>query len=387
MFRIYRHHISKRMKKILFFVESLAGGGAEKVLSDIVSNLEQEKYDVTVCTVTDEGVYQEKVSKVCEYQSFLHMESYRTGGLRKILFWLGLKAIYTLPAPLVYRFFFRENYDVEVAFIEGFATKIIAASKNVSSKKLAWVHTDMIQNRYADSNFKDKIKHGEAYKKCDQIICVSQSVKKAFEEKFFKSDKICVQYNPVDEQNVLLRSKEEVCIDSIHPLLGTVGRLEEVKGYFRLVQCAKKLSEKGYQFELWIIGQGSQKGKIEKYILDNQLTDCVKLLGFQENPYKYIAQCDAFICSSYTEGFSTAAVESLIIGKPIFTVACAGMQELFGNDRCGEIVPNSDEELLNLLEAVVSGNIALENYAEGINQRKSFFRMSTRIKEIEEYFE
>lgn len=49
------------MKKILFFIESLSGGGAEKVLSDIVTNLNKEKYSITVCTVTDSGVYQKEM--------------------------------------------------------------------------------------------------------------------------------------------------------------------------------------------------------------------------------------------------------------------------------------------------------------------------------------
>lgn len=371
------------MKKILFFIESLSGGGAEKVLSDIVSNLDRDKYDITVCTVTDEGVYQEQVSKVCKYRSLLKMKNYRAGGFRKVLFWLKLKAIYSLPVMVIYRFFFREKYDIEVAFVEGFVTKIIAASTNVSSRKLAWVHVDMIQNQYADSNFKNEISHSGTYKKYDKIVCVSQSVKKAFEEKFFKSNNICVQYNPVDEKKIFLKSKEKISIDSIHPLLGTIGRLEEVKGYFRLVQCAKKLCEEGYKFEIWIIGQGSQKEKIEKYIVDNQLSNCVKLLGFQKNPYKYIAQCDAFICSSYAEGFSTAATESLIIGKPIFTVECAGMRELFGEERCGEIVENSDKALYFMMKNIVSGKVELSKYQEQVVKRSNTFQIANRIQEIE----
>lgn len=72
------------MKKVLFFIESLAGGGAEKVLSDLVSNLDPDKYDVTVLTVTDGDVYQEKVEKCCRYQSMIHKVSNSNCGLKKI---------------------------------------------------------------------------------------------------------------------------------------------------------------------------------------------------------------------------------------------------------------------------------------------------------------
>ena len=75
------------MKKILFFLESLAGGGAEKVLTDIVCHLDKTKYDITVCTVTDGDVYEKRIAPICRYCSFLKTTDYRAGGIRKALFW------------------------------------------------------------------------------------------------------------------------------------------------------------------------------------------------------------------------------------------------------------------------------------------------------------
>ena len=114
------------MKKILFFLESLAGGGAEKVLTDIVCHLDKTKYDITVCTVTDGDIYEKCIAPVCRYRSFLKTADYRAGGIKQVLFWARIKLIYGLPAKVVYKHFFRERYDIEIAFIEGFATKIIA---------------------------------------------------------------------------------------------------------------------------------------------------------------------------------------------------------------------------------------------------------------------
>lgn len=171
------------MKKILFFIESLANGGAEKVLSDMICNLDSFGYDIAVCTVTDGGVYQNKVSNSCKYYSFLKMEDYYSGGLKKILFFIKTKAIYKLPAKLIYRRFIREKYDIEVAFIEGFATKLIAASSNVQSKKIAWVHTDMEKNTYADKYHRTVKSQILTYKKYHKIVCVSQDVKEIFERK------------------------------------------------------------------------------------------------------------------------------------------------------------------------------------------------------------
>lgn len=373
------------MKKILFFLESLAGGGAEKVLTDIVCHLDKTKYDITVCTVTDGDVYEKRIAPICRYCSFLKTTDYRAGGIRKALFWAKLKLIYTLPSKVVYTHFFRERYDIEIAFIEGFASKIIAASSNRKSKKIAWVHIDLSQNSYADKYYSSLHEQRAAYKRFDRILCVSESVKKAFEQKIFTDASVCVQYNPVDEKYIRQQAEEPLSMQ--HPeiglLLGTVGRLEWQKGYPRLLKCVKRLRDEGHRFTLWIIGKGSQQAELEQYVHENDLGDVVNLLGFHKNPYNYLNQCDVFICSSYTEGFSTAATESLILGKPVFTVECAGMQELIGNSHSGVIVPNIDEALYGLMEKLVSGQFDLAQYTQAAKKRGQDFSMGTRIAEID----
>lgn len=59
------------MKKILFFIESLSGGGAEKVLTTLVKNLDKQKFDITVLVVAKTGVYVKEVEKYCHLISML----------------------------------------------------------------------------------------------------------------------------------------------------------------------------------------------------------------------------------------------------------------------------------------------------------------------------
>ena len=374
------------MKKVLFFIESLSRGGAEKVLSDIVSHLAKKKYDITVWTVTDQGEYQPIVEKHCHYCSFLNMKDANGNVFQKLLFRVKTNLIYKLPAILVYRWQIKNKYDIEIAFVEGFATKLIAASPNPNSKKIAWVHTDMNKNPYADSCYTNHSSHVEAYRKYDNILCVSGGVKKAFESKFFFSEKIGVQYNVIDTSNIITSGKKEIDIDiDIRKgiSLFSVGRLEEAKGFVRLVDMLGKLFQEGYRFSLWLIGEGSQRRQIETIIQKYKMNESIKILGFHSNPYKYMSKCDAFVCSSYAEGFSTAATEALILEKPVFTTDCSGMLELFGDENCGEIVPNTDEALFALLEKLVSGKIKLDRYGEALKRRRMFFCISKRIKEIE----
>ena len=373
------------MKRILFFIESLAGGGAEKVLTDLVSNLNREHYDITVCTVTDEGVYQKQVEAVCHYRSFLRMADYRAGGIRKAMFWLKTKLIYCLPAKLVYHWGIKEHYDYEVAFVEGFATKLIAESPNEASKKVAWVHTNVVRNPHADRHFASLEDQIRAYRRFDRVVCVSKSVLEACQDKFRFQEKLCTQYNPVDEKKVIAAGRESVDLKpSFSPLLGAVGRLEVQKGFDRLIACAKKIRDDGGSFEIWIIGDGTQRQELQRQIQEAGLSNMVKLMGFQTNPHKYMACCDAFICSSYDEGFSTAATESLLLGKPVFTVECAGMNELIGGEICGEIVENSDEALLQMLERIVSIPNYIDDHSTGVCKRASEMKLAARIREIDQ---
>lgn len=373
------------MKKVLFFIESLAGGGAEKVLSEIVAHLDHNQFDITVYTVTDGGVYDASVRAACKYHSFLRISNYRRGGLQKILFWLQTKIIYHAPARLVYLWKIRGKYDIEVAFVEGFATKLIANSRNRASKKITWLHIDCRQCSHADRHFQNLEAQRKIYQRFDQIFCVSEYVSLSFQEKFGTGYPTYIQYNPVDEEKIKAMARESIALPDKGKgiLLCMIGRLEPVKGYLRMMACVRQLRAEGYSFTIWILGTGSQKQELTELIEKDHLGDTVKLLGFHDNPYPYLNACDGFLCTSFAEGFSTAATESLILHKPIFTVRCAGMDELFGNEICGKIVENTDEALLHMMRELVSGQIKLQNYEAALQRRAAFFRMEARIREIE----
>ena len=129
--------------KVLFLIESLAGGGAEKVLSTLVQNIDKRKFDVTVCVISGGGKYENEVKSCCKYKALLPLSVTPLG---KVLYYVKHHLIYKwLPIWSVYMLFVPKGYDVEVAFVEGFATKLLSASSN--KKKIAWVHTDLKKQR------------------------------------------------------------------------------------------------------------------------------------------------------------------------------------------------------------------------------------------------
>ena len=368
------------MKKILFCIESLCGGGAEKVFTTLLKHIDKSKFDITVLLVTETGIYVDEVKKYCNVKSMLPDYNKLNNFFDKIKYKLDYKFIYSADSKKVYKKYIRKEYDVEIAFIEGFATKLIANSPNKSSKKYAWVHTDLINNPWTEIVYESVGEERKCYKKFDKVFCVSSNVKDAFDKKYNTNNSL-VQYNPVDEKEIIQKSKEFTVYKQADLQLVTLGRLVPQKGYDRLLRCVKKLKDQGYNsFHIWILGDGIEKEELEKYIDVHGLRKFVTLLGFKENPYPYIAASDGFICSSRSEGFSTVATESLILGKPIYTVDCAGMKEIFDDIACGIIVNNDQDSLYKLLKIILMNE---NNFLIGIQKRQEYFLLDSRIKEIE----
>lgn len=372
-------------KKVLFMINSMYGGGAEKIFQTLLKNLSPEKYDITVYSVNQCKVDYKYYPEGIKYKYIFGGIGENTGQISKIITKIKNKinlSRYEKDSPeTFYKRFIKEKYDVEIAFIEGYATKIISGSNNKDSKKIAWVHIDLMENPWTEVAYHSLEEEKECYQKYDNILGVSEEVVQAFKKRMDITDTVSVQYNPVDDVEINQKAQmEKIEYPSNIKNFVTIGRLVDQKGYDRLLHAVNHLKDR-FKFCIRILGEGSDREKLEDYIKKNHLEDYVELLGFQNNPYPYIKAADAFICSSRSEGFSTVATEAMILQKPIFTTDCAGMKELFGGYDCGIICENSENGLKMMLEEVFAKE-NFDEYQQDIKKRSEFFKLERRMKEI-----
>lgn len=368
--------------KVLFFINTLAGGGAEKVLIDIVNNMDKSCFDITVQTVLDGGVHKEALASDVNYKTIIKTKNTY---LKKIFNYF---INFIIPPKAVYKRFIESGYDYEVAFLEGIPTKILAEGKNKNTKKYAWIHTDLFNNFQGHEKiFKNFNRYIDCYKKYDKIICVSEGVREGFEKRFGLRNNICLVYNPYDENKIkALAEEKQGEIKENEFNIVSVGRLCKPKGYKRLLEIHKQLIDEGLLHNLYILGEGQDREELEKYIKDNSLEKTITLLGFKANPYKYVKACDLFVCSSFVEGFSTAIAEAIILSVPVVSTDCPGVIEILGNSQYGIVTENNKEALYQGLKSVLSDKQKYEHYKEKCYERSEFFKLENSIRRIEKIF-
>ena len=164
-----------------------------------------------------------------------------------------------------------------------------------------------------------------------------------------------------------------------------VGKVVPVKGFNRLAHIHKRLRDEKYPVHCYILGVGSDQTIIQTYIDENGLCDSFTFLGYQTNPYKYVSRCDLFVCASFSEGFSTAATEALIVGTPVCTVEVSGMKEMLGeNDEYGIVTENSEEALYEGIKRLLDDPALLAHYRKQAALRGEQFSTEKTVKAVED---
>lgn len=385
--------------RILFLIHTLQVGGAEKALVNLVNNLDPKRFDTTVMTVVDTGAFREKLSNKVHYKTIIKLpfknksnSTQKSGNLLS-----GTNRIKAAVAKLyqfgwrhanlqkVYKKFITEKYDLEVAFLEGISAKIIANSDNPNSKKIAWIHVDLLEERKSEKFFRSNDEEKHTYQKFNQIIAVSNTVKTQFEKKFqYDTEKVVVHYNLINAEEITKLSKENIKKECF--TICTVGRLSVQKGFDRLLQVVKRLNQDNINFDLWIIGEGAEEKKLNKYITDNHLEN-VKLLGYKPNPYPYIKAADLYVCSSRAEGFSTVVSEAIILGIPTISTDCSGAKEILGDSEYGIVCKKNEDDLYSSIKEMISNTKKRQYYAKQATERAKYFNPRQSINRITKLLE
>ena len=364
------------MKKVLFLIHDLGPGGAEKVLVNLVNNMDPQVFDITVMALFGGGVNEQFLKPHIRYIPCFRRMIRGNSHLMKLL-----------SPRMLHQWLIREKYDIEVSYLEGPSARIISGCPHPDTKLVSWIHVEQHTKAVAAKAFRSFAESAACYQRFHQTACVSEYVKQDFMNLYPQVEPVRVLYNTNETGQILEKMKEDVEAGIFREgeiRLCGVGKLMPIKGFDRILRIHKRLRDEGYPVHTYLLGDGSERSMLEAYIKDNHLSDNVTMLGYQTNPYKYVSRCDLFLCASTAEGFSTAATEALIVGTPVCTVDVSGMKEMLGeNNEYGIVTENSEDDLYRGIKKLIDDSALLTHYKKQAKLRGTDFDTRNTVKAVE----
>lgn len=359
--------------KIYFLIQNLEGGGAERVVVNILNNLNESEFEKELVLIENRGKYLDTLNKKIRIKIFSNILKDRR-----------LNFVLNFFKALTFLFF---KKDKDIIFTQYHPGKLLSFFIPIffRNEKIIYRETNIPQeiNDVNKNSVKllDKIFYKYGIKNFTKIIVQSLDMEKMI-LKIDNSlkEKLILINNPVDiefiEKKILNQEvrKEKDVVNLI-----SIGRLNKQKGYDLLIETLGKMKEKN--FILKILGTGSEEESLKKLVKEKHLDKKVLFLGFKTNPYKYLINSDFYISSSRFEGFPNAVLEAHACGIPVIANNYnGGINEIIISGINGEII-----DIVNVKKFITS--LEKKYDSEKIKQTvKERYSSKIIIKKYEDLF-
>lgn len=381
-------------KRVLFLIDSLTCGGAEKSLISLLPLLDYSQIDVDLLMFKRGGVFEKYVPQQVRVIShrlygsgFVDRLSQR---LHQMCFSWNLRfgkkrhgaethwrAMHQAVMPL------ERQYDVAIAYQQGMPTFFLATKVN-AAKKVAWINADVLAAGYDMDYCK------QFYDKMDAVVAVSQKLFDLLSARAsWMQDKLHCVYDIINPEVVRTLAQEQVT--DMNPVgdalsIVTVGRLTKPKNHLLALDAAHILKENGLDFKWYFVGEGEMRTALEQRITDLGLAENVILLGLKENPYPYMAKADVYVQTSAFEGFGMTIAEAKMLQRPVVSTNFDVIHDQIVDHQNGLIADmtpqNVAEKILELiadeeLSGSISKSLANETYSTVNTEPAKVMRLIT----------
>jgi glycosyltransferase involved in cell wall biosynthesis len=367
------------IKKLLFVIPALTGGGAERVLLTIINNLDIEKYEITLVLFNKEGDLIKNLKNNIKIIIYQKRNKY---SLVKLI----LQLRNTIKSF---------NKVTVISFLH--YTNIISVISCLCLKKkpklILCEHSN--HRKYLPESklwYFRKLFMKYTYKKADQIVAISREMRENLIIDFkLNPHKVNVIYNPIPIEEISQLAKDKSNIFSLKSdkkrKIIAAGRLARVKRFDRLIRSFA-IVRKELDVSLLIMGQGELLNELKELTNRLNINEDVIFLGFQKNPYAWISIADIFVLSSDYEGFPMVILESMACGTPVISSDCStGPREIISNGENGILVPVEDENILaNAILSVLKDNNLKKKFSREGKIRVDDFKIDKIIPQYELLF-
>ena len=376
-------------KKVTILINSLDGGGAERVVITLLNNL-VEKYECHLILMENKISYEidKRINIISLDEKINQCGIVKLIRLPIIAYKLS-KIIKKYKFSQVNSFLYRANYVNILA-------KYLSKHKCIISERIA------PSSMYEDNSLSSKISKfliKNLYNKANKIIPVSKAIENDLVKEFSINVKQNVIYNPYDIKKIQELANEPNFYEiNREKSIVTVGSLGKRKNHNLLINAFSKIDDKEYK--LFILGKGEEEINLRILVKNLNLEKRVIFLGFDNNPYKYLSKCGIFVLASNSEGFPNVLAEAMICGCSVISTDClSGPREI--------LAPNSDlrfqlennielseygiltpiknvEKIKEAMNLLIDDESLRNKYQDKAKQRANDFRIEKIIKQYEE---
>lgn len=317
-------------KKIFFTAYSLSLGGIEKALVNLLHVLDKDKYDITLVLEKKEGIFLDQLPE------HIHVIEYALDHSKNVL----VRKIKNRLHLIKWKIGHKNKYDFAISF----ATYSIPGAHlalNASKETALWVHNNYYQLYNGNVHEMKKFFRRVKMKKFRHHVYVSYDNMNTMLEYFPQyKNRSMVCNNMIDYQTMRKEANESINVEKKGITFVNVGRHEEhQKRLSRIIDATDRLKREGYQFQVWLVGDGVNHQKYMEQVKILGLDDTIIFFGKQKNPYPYYKKADAVLLSSKYEGYPVVFVEAMTLNKPIVTTAVSDYREI--ENRYGIVVENN----------------------------------------------
>ncbi len=331
--------------RVLFVLIGLGSGGSEKVVLDLVSDLDKDKFEVYVCAF-EGGEFEEEFSKSC------------VG-----VFLINKRSGYDIFA--MYQIFkIIKKYKIDVINAHHFSPLFFSflGSKILSNKKLYYTeHSTPIIRTIHNSKYKIIFKLMK--NRIDHIISVSNEINDLFVEKFNIKNGLVI-LNSVDihkfnkQEHTLKR--EHFGFNDEHFIVGNVANFRSVKNHVCLIKAFSSIAGKYPQLRLLLVGSGysgwtdDTEQEMFELVKSLGLENIVVFAGYQSDIPAILGMMDLFCLPSLSEGLPVSLLEAMAANLPVIGSNVSGIKEVIKNNSNGLLFSvESPEELASLIKRAI----------------------------------
>ena len=296
--------------RVLFVLTDLHGGGAQRVMLSLLRHLPRERFELHLALVRREGRFANDVPAHVKVHD-LAAERVRSAALPLVRLVRELR-----PATVMSTLFHMNQLLLLLRPLLPRGTRLIVREGITVSQS----RNVLERGRLAAGLVR------WLYPTADCIVCQCAYMADDLAERYSVPPlHMRTIYNPVDVEAVRERARSGGNPFDGHgpgPHVVAIGRLDAQKGFDLLIDAFPDLRALQPGAQLWIVGEdpspdGETRRALERAAAERGMAEQLHLVGFQQNPYTYLAHADLFVLSSRYEGLPNVLLEALAVGCPV----------------------------------------------------------------------